>query len=125
MARTDPRCIQARMARIEKLRAQAARAGAVVGLAVLYGIARLPSISSHERQQLAAKYRFASAPLPQVVVSSRTIRDVRASLQPIRAWISSVGAGVALHDIDGDGLPNDVCYVDVRSDTVVVAPVPR
>jgi hypothetical protein len=112
------------MARIEELRAQAARAGAVVGLAVLYGIARLPSISSHERQQLAAKYRFASAPLPQVVVSSRIIRDVRASLQPIRAWISSVGAGVALHDIDGDGLPNDVCYVDVRSDTVVVAPVP-
>jgi len=31
---------------------------------------------------------------------------------------------VALHELDGDGLSNDVVYVDVRSDEVVVAPVP-
>jgi hypothetical protein len=31
---------------------------------------------------------------------------------------------VALSDIDGDGLPNDLCYVDVRTDQVIVAPVP-
>jgi hypothetical protein len=31
---------------------------------------------------------------------------------------------VALNDLDGDGLPNDVCYVDVRTDEVIVAPVP-
>src|SRR6185436_3849454 len=49
---------------------------------------------------------------------------VRKSVEHIRAWISSVGAGVALHDLDGDGLSNDVLYVDVRSDEVVVAPVP-
>jgi hypothetical protein len=29
-----------------------------------------------------------------------------------------------LNDLDGDGLSNDVCYVDVRTDQVIVAPVP-
>ena len=109
---------------IEKLRAQTARICAVIVITGLYAIARLPTLSTDERHKLAGKYHFSSAPLPQVVASSRTIRNVRPSLRRIQAWISSVGAGVALHDIDGDGLPNDVCYVDVRSDTVVVAPVP-
>jgi hypothetical protein len=40
------------------------------------------------------------------------------------SWVSSVGAAVALGDVDGDGLPNDTCLVDPRSDEVVVMPVP-
>ena len=35
-----------------------------------------------------------------------------------------MGAGVALADLDGDGLANDVCNVDPRSDRVTLAPVP-
>ena len=31
---------------------------------------------------------------------------------------------VALNDLDGDGLPNDVCNVDPRTDSVTVAPAP-
>ena len=31
---------------------------------------------------------------------------------------------MALNDLDGDGLPNDVVYVDTRADRVIVAPVP-
>ena len=31
---------------------------------------------------------------------------------------------MALNDLDGDGLPNDVVYVDPRADRVIVAPVP-
>ena len=34
------------------------------------------------------------------------------SLDNISGWISAVGAVVALNDIDEDGLPNDVCYID-------------
>ena len=34
------------------------------------------------------------------------------------------GALVALADLDGDGLPNDLVYVDPRVDRVIVAPVP-
>ena len=36
-----------------------------------------------------------------------------------------MGAAVALNDLDGDGLPNDACYVDTRIDKVIVAPVPE
>ncbi|MDG3008357.1 CRTAC1 family protein [Paludisphaera sp. Pla2] len=35
-----------------------------------------------------------------------------------------MGAAVALHDLDGDGLPNDVVYVDTRTDRVILAPAP-
>jgi enediyne biosynthesis protein E4 len=31
---------------------------------------------------------------------------------------------VALNDLDGDGLPNDICYLDVRTDQVIVTPAP-
>ena len=76
------------------------------------------------RASLARRFRFEATPLPVVTASNRTLREVRPSLQPIAAWISSVGAAVALHDFDGDGLSNDVWYVDVRSNEVVVTPVP-
>jgi len=35
-----------------------------------------------------------------------------------------VGAAVALADLDGDGLPNDLCHIDPRDDQVMIAPVP-
>jgi enediyne biosynthesis protein E4 len=38
--------------------------------------------------------------------------------------MSTLGAGAALADIDGDGLPNDVCYVDTVTDQVIVTPAP-
>lgn len=54
----------------------------------------------------------------------QTIRRVHPDLEHISAWISSVGASVALFDHDGDSIANDVCLVDPRSDTVTVAPAP-
>jgi hypothetical protein len=42
----------------------------------------------------------------------------------IAAWISAVGAAGALNDIDADGLPNDICLVDVRTNQVEVLPAP-
>jgi hypothetical protein len=54
----------------------------------------------------------------------RRIRDVHPELVRADAWISSVGAGVALADVDGDRLPNDLCIVDPRNDSVTIMPVP-
>jgi hypothetical protein len=94
-------------------------------IACLYLLARLPELSTSERSQLAAHFRFEKSVLPEVPgPEQRWVRPVNPSLRRISSWISSVGAAVALNDLDGDGLPNDVCYVDVRTDQVIVAPVP-
>jgi hypothetical protein len=100
----------------------------IVGIAVvftLYLLARLPEISSGERELLAQKFYFERALLPTMLGSEvRYVRPVHPKLRHIASWISAVGAAVALNDLDGDGLPNDLCYVDVRTDQVIVAPVP-
>lgn len=107
------------------LRRYAVRAAALLLMLVFYQFASLPGLSVTERAALAAQFGFASAPLPELGQASfKNVRRLHPSLQRISAWVSSTGAAVALNDLDGDGLPNDVCYVDPRSDNVVVAPVP-
>jgi hypothetical protein len=103
----------------------AARLAAIVLIALLYGAARTPVCPEAERAALAARFRFMPLPLPELPgPARRSVRAVNPSLSRISAWISSVGASVALNDLDGNGLPDDVCYVDVRTDRVIVAPAP-
>ena len=91
----------------------------------LYFATRLPEVSARERSSLSSHFQFRRSVLPQVAgYPSKTVRTVNPRLEKVSAWISSVGAGVALGDIDGDGLPNDVCYIDTRTDQAIVAPVP-
>jgi len=52
------------------------------------------------------------------------IRQVNQRYRDIDAWISSVGAGIAVNDLDGDGLPDDLCVSDPRIDQVAVTPAP-
>jgi enediyne biosynthesis protein E4 len=90
-----------------------------------YLLARPASFSDAERDALASRYAFTELALPAPDGPPlRTRRPVDASLEPIVGWISSVGASVALADLDGDGLPNDLCHVDARTDQVIVAPMP-
>jgi hypothetical protein len=106
-------------------RRQAAKLTAIVLVFVVYGFARMPEPSDFELAKLAEGFHFRVTPLPTVGgETQKTIRDVNPSLRRVAAWISSVGAAVALNDLDGDGLPNDTCYVDTRIDKVIVAPVP-
>ncbi len=101
------------------------RLAAIALLGALYLLARLPDIPDTERSRLAGRFHFDRTPLPVIPGPEiRSIRPVHPSLRHLAAWISTVGAAVALNDLDGDGLPNDLCYVDVRTDQVIVAPVP-
>lgn len=101
------------------------RAVSVLIVFALYLLARLPDISHAERARLARDFSFTTAALPELGQQrGRKVRPVHPSLEHISAWISTVGAGVALNDLDGDGLPNDLCYVDTRDDRLIVAPVP-
>lgn len=100
---------------------------ALVGIA--YGLVRQPVLSNAERLRLASHFTFARQPLPELMPewpghAPQQIRKVHPSLKKIAAWISSVGAAASLGDLDGNGLADDVCYVDTRTDMVIVAPVP-
>ena len=98
---------------------------AVVIVSLLYWATRLPVVSAGERVALATRFQFQRMVLPRVSgYQLHNVRPVNPRLAKISAWISSVGAAVALSDLDGDGLPNDLCYVDTRTDTVTVAKVP-
>ncbi|RSM47503.1 RNA-binding protein [Actinoplanes sp. ATCC 53533] len=98
---------------------------ALVLVTTLFLGARLPTSSAAESRDLADGYRFRAMSIalpgghPQ-----QTIRKVNQRYTDIDAWISSVGSGIAMNDIDGDGLANDLCVTDPRTDQVTVTPTP-
>jgi hypothetical protein len=91
----------------------------------LYVLARLPSASAEDRAAMASRFRFTELPialppgLPQ-----QSVRKVNPKYEHIQSWISSVGAAIAVNDIDDDGTANDLCLVDTRSDEAIVTPAP-
>jgi enediyne biosynthesis protein E4 len=110
---------------LQLLRRNAKRICAVLVLLALYQLAQLPSVSSSERAALADRFRFVATPLPVPPgPPPQTLRPVNPNLAHIVSWISSVGAAVALADIEGTGVANDACFVDTRTNRVIVAPVP-
>lgn len=101
------------------------RLGTIGVIIALYFLSLPPSLSSTERAALASQFAFTRFTLPEVSGHPvRFYRDVNPSLQHITSWISSVGAGVAINDLDSDGLANDLCYVETRTNKVIVAPAP-
>lgn len=92
---------------------------------VLFLAARLPGTPADETAALAGRYGFTpmSIALPGGF-PQKEIRAVNQDYRNIAAWISSVGAGVAMNDLDGDRLPNDLCVVDPRTDQVTISPTP-
>src|SRR5579859_3442529 len=104
------------------------RASAVLALAVIcafYRFSQLPTLSAFERKEMALRFRFTQTALPEIptAIYKRT-HEIRPGMQEVASSLSSLGAAVALADLDGDGLPNDVCQVDPRANLVTVAPVP-
>lgn len=98
---------------------------ATVVLVAGYFLVSLPTTSAAESARLASAYRFTPMTIAMPAApKQQSIRPVNQAYQHIQAWISSVGAGVAMNDLDGDGLANDLCLVDPRSDQVVVTPTP-
>ena len=100
------------------IRRNAARLFAATVILALYGFTSPPELPDVQRDALAARFDFSASSLPEPVAADtfRHSRDVNPSLEKFSAWISSVGASVALNDLDNDGLANDVCYVDPRVD---------
>jgi hypothetical protein len=94
-------------------------------VAALFVTAQLPSASAADRAQLAARFRFTQLPIALPPgLPERDLREVNPKYEHIRSWISSVGAAIAVNDLDGQGVANDLCLVDTRSDSVIVTPAP-
>jgi enediyne biosynthesis protein E4 len=87
-------------------------------------MARMPTLSARESDSIAKRFRFERAPFPRLGTPENSIRKVNPRFRSIASWISTVGAGIALGDLDGDGLSNDACLVDPRTDQVILTPVP-
>lgn len=91
----------------------------------LWSLSQYPTVTARERDELAGRFRFVREPLPEAQgFERREIRPMHPELQHVEAWMSTMGASVALADLDGDGLSNDLCHIDTRTDTVMVAPAP-
>ncbi|WP_245674034.1 MULTISPECIES: CRTAC1 family protein [Actinoplanes] len=91
-----------------------------------YLVARLPSASAATRSTMAAGFRFTELPIALPAgLPENTVRQVNPKYEHIKSWISSVGAAIAVNDLDGDGAADDLCLVDTRSDSVVVTPAPQ
>lgn len=89
----------------------------------LYVLAQPHDISAHDRRA-GLSFRLDYLVTPDNGKRMRNIRDVHPSVRHIDAWISSVGAGVALADIADLGRPADICLVDPRNDSVSILPAP-
>ncbi|HMF13785.1 MAG TPA: VCBS repeat-containing protein, partial [Gemmataceae bacterium] len=101
----------------------------VVSVAIvvsLYVLTREPVLSKSDSDEAVNNFRFRRTPLPEVSNHPpyKYVRKVHPSVQHIRAYVSTLGASVAMGDLDGDGLQNDVVWVDPRTDQVICGPVP-
>src|SRR5690349_17666131 len=82
-------------------------------------------ISQKEIDTVAGRFRFSRTTLPELPGPPiRTQRLVHPSLERVSAFVSTVGAAVALNDIDGDGVSNDTCYIDTKTDQIIITPTP-
>lgn len=73
----------------------------------------------------ASRFHFTRAPLPEVPgPEPRSVRSAHPDFRHMATYISSVGAAAAFMDADGDALANDICYVETRTDQVIITPAP-
>jgi hypothetical protein len=100
---------------------------AVIVLGSLYLVAQT-RVASYGAAATASQYRFTEMPiaLPPGYNDQHmnTIRPVNRAYQKIDAWISSVGASIAMNDFVGHGRADGLCIVDTRTNDVIVTYTP-
>ncbi|WP_030913927.1 CRTAC1 family protein [Streptosporangium amethystogenes] len=104
------------------IRRYAAGALALIAAAAGWRLTGLPDTPVAET---SADFSFHARPLgPPAGPGDRTLRPVAAGYAGLQGWVSSLGAGVALFDVDNEVVSDDLCLVDPRHDTVTVRRAP-
>ncbi|MBA0125307.1 VCBS repeat-containing protein [Haloechinothrix sp. YIM 98757] len=101
--------------------------GILFAVVLVFGMGVLterPSLGESEKDDLAEPYDFDVRDLNSAPEGAKYGRTVAPDLRHFRAWISGVGAGVALTDLRDLGRPADACLVDPRDDSVTLRSVP-
>ncbi|MEV4285536.1 CRTAC1 family protein [Nonomuraea bangladeshensis] len=106
-----------------RLRSRVAQLVALALVVVGWQLSRLPEVSSATASALAKEFSFQRSPL-NTDVTTRSIREVAPVYRKIDHWISSLGAAVALADLDANGRADDLCLVDPRDESVRLMAVP-
>ncbi|MQA63427.1 MAG: hypothetical protein GEU86_18505 [Actinophytocola sp.] len=83
-----------------------------------------PSQGEAAADEIAGGFGFDTVALNSAPRDAKSLRDVQPGLERIRAWISAVGAAVAVTDLRGQGRAGDACLVDPRDDSATVFAVP-
>jgi hypothetical protein len=98
---------------------------ALVLLLSVWWVTRLPHADAAETRAAAGDLAFQASELVPIDIDGyKSQRTVEPALEKLRTWISGVGASIAFADLQGAGRARDLCYVDPRTDTVSVQPVP-
>jgi enediyne biosynthesis protein E4 len=96
---------------------------AVVCSVLVAFAAQQPAVPQTERSALAGQFRFSAHPVsPADWPGEPKLRTVAPAYQKIRSWISSVGAGAGMFNVNGGTTASDLCLVDPRTNTVTIEP---
>ncbi|MGJ6968677.1 CRTAC1 family protein [Streptosporangium sp. G11] len=110
------------MGTVPGVRRYAAGVLALVAVTAGWRLTALPDTSAVEA---SADFSFHARPLgPPAEYGDRVLRPVAPGYANLRGLVSSLGAGVALFDVDNKAVADDVCLVDPRRDTVTVRAAP-
>lgn len=92
---------------------------------VLFSVARIPEVDAAGRAALTSRFAFSRMDMPAIPgAAMKRVLEVHPSLARFATWISAVAASAAFGDLDNDGLPNDLCFVESRTGQVLLSPAP-
>lgn len=102
---------------------------AIAALTIFAGLffaAQISQVSGAAAERIAADYKFTAMPIamPPGYHPAQTTRAVNPAYRHVRAWISSMGASIALTDVTGHGKDDGLCIVDTRTNDIVVTYAP-
>ncbi len=99
---------------------------ALMIFAALFFAAQISQVSGAAAERIAADYKFTAMPIamPPGYRPAQTTREVNPAYRHVQAWISSMGASIALADVTGHGKDDGMCVVDTRTNDIVVTYAP-